>query len=56
MVQTVLNPKPVSDVSSFRDAYEKAYRLMLLARVLDEKFASLYRSGKIPCKTLMTGI
>jgi pyruvate dehydrogenase E1 component alpha subunit/2-oxoisovalerate dehydrogenase E1 component alpha subunit len=47
MVQTVLNPGPVSDVFSFRDAYVKAYRLMLLARVLDEKFASLYRAGKI---------
>ena len=30
-----------------RDAQVKAYRLMLLARILDEKFASLYRMGKI---------
>ena len=30
-----------------RDAYIRAYRIMLLARVLDEKFASLYRAGKI---------
>ena len=34
-------------LSSFRDTYVKAYRLMLLARVLDDKFASLYRMGKI---------
>src|SRR6202789_4103460 len=39
MVQTV--------VSSVRDTYVQAYRGMLLARLLDEKFASLYRAGKI---------
>jgi acetoin:2,6-dichlorophenolindophenol oxidoreductase subunit alpha len=33
--------------SSVRDDYIKAYRLMFLARTLDEKFASLYRAGKI---------
>src|SRR4029079_7700599 len=33
--------------SSLRDEYVKAYRIMLLARVLDDKFASLYRMGKI---------
>jgi pyruvate dehydrogenase E1 component alpha subunit/2-oxoisovalerate dehydrogenase E1 component alpha subunit len=43
----VLNPSPVGDVSSFRDVYVKAYRFMLLARVLDEKLASMYRAGKI---------
>ncbi len=32
---------------SLRDAYIKAFRWMLLARTLDEKFASLYRMGKI---------
>ena len=31
----------------FRDTYVQAYRLMLLARILDDKFASLYRMGKI---------
>lgn len=30
-----------------RDRYAEAYRFMLLARVLDDKFASLYRGGKI---------
>src|SRR5205085_2560498 len=33
--------------STFRDHYLKAFRCMLLARLLDEKFASLYRAGKI---------
>jgi acetoin:2,6-dichlorophenolindophenol oxidoreductase subunit alpha len=31
----------------FRDTYLKAYRGMLLARILDDKFASLYRGAKI---------
>src|SRR5579863_1726647 len=30
-----------------RDMFVKAYRGMLLARILDDKFASLYRVGKI---------
>lgn len=47
MVQTVLNPGPLGDISSTRATYLKAFRLMLLARVLDDKFASLYRAGKI---------
>ena len=47
MVHTLLNQRAVDEISSFRDAYVNAYRLMLLARVLDDKFASLYRMGKI---------
>src|SRR2546422_4252404 len=47
MVQTVLNHGAAEEVSSLRDVYVKAYRIMLLARVLDDKFASLYRMGKI---------
>lgn len=47
MFQTVLNHGAVGEASPFRDTYLKAYRLMVLARVLDEKFASLYRAGKI---------
>jgi len=47
MLQTVLNPGPVSDAVSVRDRHLTAYRYMLLARLLDEKFASLYRTGKI---------
>ena len=33
--------------SSFREHYLRAFRLMVLARVLDDKMASLYRGGKI---------
>jgi acetoin:2,6-dichlorophenolindophenol oxidoreductase subunit alpha len=47
MFQTVLNHGAVGE-STFRDTYQKAYRYMLLARVLDDKFAGLYRVGKIP--------
>ncbi len=47
MVQTVRKPEPANDNSAMRETYLKAFRLMLLARVLDDKFASLYRAGKI---------
>ena len=47
MVETVLNAGAVDEVSSDHATYIKAYRLMLLARILDDKFASLYRMGKI---------
>jgi pyruvate dehydrogenase E1 component alpha subunit/2-oxoisovalerate dehydrogenase E1 component alpha subunit len=33
--------------SSLPEAYQNAFRWMLLARVLDDKLASLYRAGKI---------
>lgn len=46
MFQAVLNHGAVGE-STFRDTYLKAYRYMLLARILDDKFASLYRAGKI---------
>jgi pyruvate dehydrogenase E1 component alpha subunit/2-oxoisovalerate dehydrogenase E1 component alpha subunit len=47
MVHTLLNHGAVGEVSSLREAYVQAYRLMLLARIMDEKLASLYRMGKI---------
>lgn len=47
MVQTVTESRPLTDESRPREAHIQAYRLMLLARVLDDKFASLYRAGKI---------
>src|SRR6266478_5228029 len=47
MVQALLDQSAVDKVSGRRDAYIKAYQLMLLARMLDDKFASLYRMGKI---------
>src|SRR5579871_6727244 len=46
MFQAVLNHEAVGE-SSFRDTYIKAYRFMLLSRILDDKFASLYLAGKI---------
>src|SRR5213595_4116036 len=47
MVQTVASPEPGSVVSIVRDQHIEAFRWMLLARALDDKFASLYRAGKI---------
>src|SRR6266542_6384708 len=47
MVQIVASPEAGPLVSTFRDQYVKAFRWMILARTLDEKFASLYRAGKI---------
>jgi pyruvate dehydrogenase E1 component alpha subunit/2-oxoisovalerate dehydrogenase E1 component alpha subunit len=47
MVQTVASPEAGAVASTLRDDYQKAFRLMLLARTLDDKFASLYRAGKI---------
>ena len=47
MVQSAIEPKTASETTSMRELYIKAYRIMLLARVLDDKFASLYRAGKI---------
>lgn len=37
----------MTDTVSFREQYVNAFRFMLQARALDEKLASLYRSGKI---------
>ena len=42
-----MEPKAVSETTSMRELHIKAYRIMLLARVMDDKFASLYRAGKI---------
>ena len=47
MLPTVASPEAGALVSPFRDEYIQACRWMLLARTLDEKFASLYRAGKI---------
>src|SRR5438045_4051241 len=47
MVQMAIRDGTLSTVTSFRDDYLKAFRWMLLARLLDDKFASLYRGGKI---------
>jgi pyruvate dehydrogenase E1 component alpha subunit/2-oxoisovalerate dehydrogenase E1 component alpha subunit len=47
MLQTVLDTKPASETMTARDTTLAAYRFMLKARVLDDKFAALYRAGKI---------
>src|SRR5258708_40378336 len=47
MIQTVASRQATGETSSCRDAYLRAYRWMLLGRILDEKLASLYRMGKI---------
>ncbi|MGZ8901301.1 MAG: thiamine pyrophosphate-dependent dehydrogenase E1 component subunit alpha [Limisphaerales bacterium] len=48
MVETVLTREPGATTRTQRDEYIRAYQVMLLARILDEKLASLYRAGKIP--------
>ncbi len=47
MLQTVLEPGTAENAALFRETYLAAYRFMLLARLLDDKFAALWRSGKI---------
>jgi acetoin:2,6-dichlorophenolindophenol oxidoreductase subunit alpha len=47
MIDTVPDHGALGEVSWLKDRCLQAYRIMLLARVLDEKFASLYRMGKI---------
>ena len=47
MVQTAISTGASTAISNARDEYLKAFRWMLLARLLDDKLASLYRGGKI---------
>ncbi len=47
MLQTLESRGTQEAASSFPAQYLKAFRFMLLARVLDEKMAGLYRAGKI---------
>ena len=42
-----LNLARAENAALFRETYLAAYRFMLLARLLDDKFAALYRAGKI---------
>lgn len=46
MLQTVAEARSSENVA-FREKFLAAYRFMLLARLLDDKFAALYRAGKI---------
>ncbi len=43
----IMDSRDMPDASSPREQCVNAFRFMLQARVLDEKLASLYRSGKI---------
>jgi acetoin:2,6-dichlorophenolindophenol oxidoreductase subunit alpha len=47
MPRTLFDHDVVDERTLAGDAYVKAYRFMLLARILDDKLASLYRMGKI---------
>jgi pyruvate dehydrogenase E1 component alpha subunit/2-oxoisovalerate dehydrogenase E1 component alpha subunit len=47
MVHPMLNQETIGEISSLRETYVQAYRIMLQARILDDKFASLYRMGNI---------
>lgn len=47
MVQATLNRGAVQGQASSADLAVESFRFMLLARVLDDKMASLYRTGKI---------
>jgi acetoin:2,6-dichlorophenolindophenol oxidoreductase subunit alpha len=44
----VLERQGAAAHGSFQELFIQAFRWMVLARTLDEKFASLYRAGKIP--------
>jgi len=47
MLQTVHEPRRAEPPAMSRETCLAAFRFMLLARVLDDKFAALYRAGKI---------
>jgi acetoin:2,6-dichlorophenolindophenol oxidoreductase subunit alpha len=47
MLQTVVESGTAESAASFRETCLAAYRFMLLGRLLDDKFAALWRSGRI---------
>jgi pyruvate dehydrogenase E1 component alpha subunit/2-oxoisovalerate dehydrogenase E1 component alpha subunit len=47
MVHTVAAPRSRAESASAKETFLQAYRWMLLARVTEEKLATLYRGGKI---------
>jgi len=47
MLQPVLDDNPAVPTATALDTTLAAFRFMLLARLLDDKFAALYRAGKI---------
>ncbi|MDX1953795.1 MAG: thiamine pyrophosphate-dependent dehydrogenase E1 component subunit alpha [Verrucomicrobiota bacterium] len=48
MVHAAANGLFLEESVSLRERFLRAFRFMLLSRILDEKLASLYRAGKIP--------
>lgn len=47
MLQTVLDASPQTNAAAAQDVHVAAYRFMLLARLLDDKFSALWRAGRI---------
>jgi pyruvate dehydrogenase E1 component alpha subunit/2-oxoisovalerate dehydrogenase E1 component alpha subunit len=47
VIQAAINADAATADAAFRELCRKAYRLMLLARIAEDKVASLYRAGKI---------
>jgi TPP-dependent pyruvate/acetoin dehydrogenase alpha subunit len=47
MLQTAVDANPAEKAATSRGTMLAAYRFMLRARLLDDKFAALYRAGKI---------
>src|SRR5277367_2665937 len=47
MLQTVVDARPAAESATSPETLLAAYRFMLRARLLDDKFAALYRAGKI---------
>jgi pyruvate dehydrogenase E1 component alpha subunit/2-oxoisovalerate dehydrogenase E1 component alpha subunit len=47
MLQTLESQDAPAAASSFREQFWQGFRFMLLARLMDDKMASLYRGGKI---------
>jgi pyruvate dehydrogenase E1 component alpha subunit/2-oxoisovalerate dehydrogenase E1 component alpha subunit len=47
MLQTALDTEPSQVIRTERGTHLSAFRFMLLARMLDDKLAALYRAGKI---------
>ncbi|MEP6664463.1 MAG: thiamine pyrophosphate-dependent dehydrogenase E1 component subunit alpha [Verrucomicrobiota bacterium] len=47
MPETLLSSEAAAKSSAISEQFQKAFRWMLLARLLDDKFASLWRGGKI---------
>jgi acetoin:2,6-dichlorophenolindophenol oxidoreductase subunit alpha len=47
MLQTMVDANPANETATSRDTMLAAFRFMLQARLLDDKFAALYRAGKI---------